>query len=52
MKAYEQTLSYLRILKLKGAADRIDELITDAERQKISYMTFLNSLLSTEITYR
>ena len=52
MKAYEQTLSYLRTLKLKGAADRIDELITDAERQKISYMTFLNSLLSTEITYR
>jgi len=52
MKAYEQTLSYLRTLKLKGAADRIDELITDAERQKISYMTFLNSFLSTEITYR
>jgi len=52
MKAYEQTLTYLHTLKLKGAAERIDELITDAERQKISYMTFLNSLLSTEITDR
>ena len=52
MKTYEQTLQYLQTLKLKGAASQIDTLISDAERRNISYMTFLNTLLSTEIDYR
>jgi len=52
MKAYEQTLQYLQTLKLKGAAAQLEALITDAERRNTSYMTFLNTLLSTEITYR
>jgi len=52
MKAYEQTLSYLNTLKLKGIAGSLDEMINDAERGKESYITFLNNLFTTEISYR
>ena len=52
MKAYQQTLSFLDTLKLRGAAHRLDEIIHDAEMDKTSYLTFLNTLLSTEIEYR
>ena len=52
MKAYEQTLSYLDTLKLKGIASSLDEMINDAERGKESYITFLNNLFTTEISYR
>jgi len=31
MKAYEQTLTYLSTLKLKGIATGLDEIINDAE---------------------
>jgi len=52
MKAYQQTLSFLDTLKLRGVAHRLDEIIHDAEMDKTSYLTFLNTLLSTEIKYR
>lgn len=52
MKAYEQTLSFLKILNLKGAATSLDEMINDAEIKKASYITFLNTLFTAEISYR
>jgi len=52
MKAYEQTLTYLSTLKLKGIATGLDEMINDAEIRKESYITFLNNLFTTEISYR
>ncbi|MBT9147380.1 MAG: Insertion sequence IS5376 putative ATP-binding protein [Syntrophomonadaceae bacterium] len=52
MKAYEQTLTYLTTLNLKGVANRLDEMIHDAEISKTSYITFLNTLFTTEIAYR
>jgi len=52
MKAYEHTLSYLNTLNLKGAAASLDEMIHDAEIRKDSYITLLNSVFTTEISYR
>jgi len=52
MKAYEQTLTYLNTLKLKGAANSLDEMINDAEIKKESYIAFLNNIFTTEISYR
>jgi len=52
MKAYEETLSFLSTLNLKGIANSLDEMVHDAEISKTSYITFLNTLLNTEISYR
>jgi DNA replication protein DnaC len=52
MKAYEQTLSLLKTLNLRGAANSLDEMINDAEIRKHSYITFLNTVFSAEISYR
>ena len=52
MKAYEQTLTFLNTLSLKGIVNSLDEMINDAEIRKDSYITFLNTLLSAEISYR
>jgi DNA replication protein DnaC len=52
MKAYQETLGFSSTLNLKGIAGRLDEMIHDAEIRKVSYITFLNTLLSTEISYR
>jgi len=52
MKAYAQTLSFLSTLNLKGIANSLDEMIHDAEIRKSSYITFLNALFTTEISYR
>ena len=52
MRAYEKTLSFLSTLKLKGIANSLDELVHDAEIQKVSYITFLNTLFTTEVSYR
>ena len=52
MRAYEQTLNYLKTLKLKGIAGSLDEMVNDAERRKESYITLLNNLFATEISYR
>jgi len=52
MKSLQQTIHFLDTLKLKGITQKLDELLTDAEIQKTSYLGFFNSLLSTEIDYR
>jgi len=52
MKAYEETLSLLSILGLKGAGKNLDELLSDAEREKSSYLSFLNALFHTEVKDR
>ncbi len=52
MKAYEHTVNLLGTLRLKGAIKQLDEIIRDAERQKQSYVAFLNSLFNAEIEYR
>ena len=52
MKAYEETLSFLSTLNLKGIAGSFDEMIHDAEIRKVSYITFLNTLFASEVSYR
>ena len=52
MKAYKQTLNFLNTLNLKGIVNNLDEIINDAEIKKDSYVTFLNNLFTTEISYR
>lgn len=52
MKAYEQTLTLLKTLNLRGMAKSLDEVINDAEIRKASYITFLNTIFDTEISYR
>jgi len=52
MKAYEQTLSLLKTLNLRGVSLSIDEMINDAEIRKTSYITFLNTVFTSEISYR
>lgn len=52
MKSYEQTLSLLKTLNLRGAANSLDEVINDAEVRKQSYITFLNTIFTAEISYR
>jgi len=36
----------------KGAATSLDEMINDAEIKKTSYITFLNTVFTAEISYR
>jgi len=52
MKAYEQTLSLLKTLNLRGVANSLDEVINDAEIRKHSYITVLNTVFTSEISYR
>jgi len=52
MKTYEHTVHLLNSLKLKGILSRVDEEINDAEARKVSYLSFLNSLLEAEIRDR
>jgi DNA replication protein DnaC len=52
MKAHQQTLAYLKTLSLQGVLQGLDEMINDAESRKVSYLTFLNVILSTEIDFR
>jgi len=52
MKAYEQTLTFLKTLNLRGIAHSLDEVINDAEIRKHSYITFLNTVFTAEISYR
>jgi len=52
MKAFEQTLSFLNTLNLKGVANSLDEVINDAEIRKASYITLLNTVFTAEISYR
>ncbi len=52
MKAYEQTMHQLNSLKLRGILSSLDEEINEAEARKVSYISFLNTLLQAEITDR
>ena len=52
MKAYEQTQTLLKTLNLRGVASGLDEIINDAEIRKQSYITFLNTVFTAEISFR
>lgn len=52
MKAYQHVITLLTTLKLKGIQVKLDELITEAESQKQSFLGFLNQLLLTELSDR
>jgi len=52
MKAYTDVLAQLQTLRLRGVTSGLDELITEAETQKQSYLGFLYQLLSRELSDR
>jgi DNA replication protein DnaC len=52
MKAYEETLTLIQALGLKGVGRYLDELLSDAEREKSSYLSLLNALFRTEVAER
>lgn len=52
MKTYKEILELLQLLKLKGIAGSLDELIGEAEAQKYSYLSLLRTLLQAEVAYR
>jgi len=52
MKIYEQVINQLTALKLKGVIQKIDEAINEAESRQMSYISFLNSLLDSELNFR
>jgi DNA replication protein DnaC len=52
MRRYQQIVSLLESLKLKGMIPNLDNEITEAEEKKISYLSFLDLLLKSEIDYR
>jgi len=49
MKAYREVTNQLQALKLRGVQRGIDELITEAQTQKQSYLGFLNQVLNREL---
>lgn len=49
MKAYREVVNQLQALKLRGVSMGIDELITEAETQKQSYLSFLHQVLTQEL---
>jgi DNA replication protein DnaC len=52
MKAQQQTLALLKTLNLQGVLRGLDEMINDAESRKISYLGFLNGILTAEVEHR
>lgn len=52
MKAYKDILELLELLKLKGMVKSLDEIVGEAEAERFSYLTLLQSLLQAEIAYR
>jgi DNA replication protein DnaC len=52
MRKYQQIVSLLESLKLKGMIPNLDNEIIEAEEKKISYLSFLDLLLKSEIDYR
>jgi DNA replication protein DnaC len=52
MKAYENIINYVSALKLQGIMTALDEILTDAEQEKASYITLLSTIFKTEIDYR
>ncbi len=49
MKAYTEILNQLHTLRLRGIAGSVDELISEAETQKLSYVSFLKQILTKEL---
>lgn len=52
MKAYQNVNHKLKLLRLLGIHGSLDELISEAEQQKQSFVNFLDHLLNAEITNR
>ncbi|MDD5092720.1 MAG: IS21-like element helper ATPase IstB [Candidatus Wallbacteria bacterium] len=52
MNNHQQVISLLDGLKLKGVSMNIDHEINEAETGKSSYLTFLKTLLESEVSYR
>lgn len=52
MNNYQQAARLLESLKLKGMAGHLDEELNEAEEHKVSYLSFLTSLLQCEIAER
>jgi len=52
MKAYQNVINLLIALKLRGIQAKLNELITEAETQKQSFLSFLHQLLLTELANR
>ena len=52
MKAYTEVLRQLQTLRLHGISVKLDELISEAETQKQSYLGFLYQILNSELSDR
>jgi DNA replication protein DnaC len=52
MSNYQQVLHLLDGLKLKGVQAQLDEQVNQAETKSISYLSFLHSILDSEVNYR
>jgi len=52
MKAYQHVANQLTTLNWRGIKGKLDELITEAETQKQSFLSFLQQLLLTELADR
>jgi len=52
MKAYTDVMGQLKTLRLLGVTDNLDELISEAETQKQSYLGFLHQILNRELADR
>ncbi len=52
MKQYQQIVTKLDGLKLKGISKNLDTEIDEAESRKVSYLSFLGTLLDVEVNYR
>lgn len=49
MKAYREVMDQLQALKLRGISANLDELISEAETQRQSYIGFLQQVLKREL---
>ncbi|HDL15498.1 MAG TPA: AAA family ATPase, partial [Euryarchaeota archaeon] len=52
MKSYQNVLNQLQVLRLRGVYNSLDELISEAETQKQSYLGFLKQILAKELADR
>ena len=52
MKSYKEVINQLQSLRLRGISSDLDELISEAETQKQSYLGFLNQILNSELKDR
>jgi DNA replication protein DnaC len=52
IKKYEQLVTHLTTLGLKGLIKRLDNALTEAEEAKESYISFIERLILSELNYR